>query len=282
MTKTTENRPWAVPLSLLSLALLLLLVPALAENQAHHTLPGPGYLGVNVCAVTQKRAASLGMKQAQGVEIVEVDRDAPAGKIGLEVHDVILAINGHAVESRLQLGKVLALTHPGQQIHLDLLRKGVHKDLTVKLASREQVAAEAWPQEAIVTGGPASGAPLELPFAKDFGSNLELREFAMVGSDGLDVEPLSSQLASFFGAPRRMGLLVRDVEPGSHAAIAGLKAGDVITAINGLTSGTLQSWLMVLAQNQGKPIQLKVIRNHKFESIRYTPGGKTASPNAQN
>lgn len=259
---------------------------AQGREARHHAEARSGYLGVIVRAVSSQSAARTGGKIPAGVEVVEVDRDAPAGRVGLVEHDVILSVDGHLVASSAQLGQILAGTHPGQEIHLRLEHQGVHKDITVKLASREQVAAEAWPQGTIVTGSSTSATgsatQVPLPFAKDFGSNLNLRELAMVGSDGLDVEPLSGQLAKFFGASKGMGLLVRNVEPKSHAALAGLRAGDVITAINGMTSGTLQSWLMVLAQNQGKPIQLEVIRNHRFETIRYTPQQEKKAQSSHN
>lgn len=237
----------------------------------------PGYLGVNVRAVDSQAAAALKMKSPQGTEIVNVDRDAPAGKVGLRAHDVILSVNGQPVSTSMQLGRILHGTSAGQTIHLRIYRDGRTQDIPVQLASRAQVAAEAWPEGSIFVDGMSEvtmpSEVIPMPFPRDFGSNVGLHEFAMVGSDGLDVEPLSKQLADFFGAPKGAGLLVRNVAPKSNAAAAGLKAGDVITAVNGLPSGTLQSWLMILSQNQGKPVQLRIVRNHKMQVISYTPGG---------
>jgi serine protease Do len=50
---------------------------------------------------------------------------------------------------------------------------------------------------------------------------------------GIDAEDLSGQLGSFFGAPDGEGILVRSVNSGSPAEKAGVKAGDVITSLNG-------------------------------------------------
>jgi S1-C subfamily serine protease len=50
---------------------------------------------------------------------------------------------------------------------------------------------------------------------------------------GIDAEDLNGQLGSFFGAPEGEGILVRSVNSGSPAEKAGLKAGDVITSLNG-------------------------------------------------
>jgi serine protease Do len=50
---------------------------------------------------------------------------------------------------------------------------------------------------------------------------------------GIDAEDLAGQLGSFFGAPDGEGVLVRSVNSGSPAEKAGIKAGDVITSLNG-------------------------------------------------
>jgi predicted metalloprotease with PDZ domain len=251
------------------------LAAAHPQTEAGATSAPPGYLGVNVRAVDRQMAGALKLKSARGTEIVNVDHDAPAGKVGLCVHDVILAVNGHPVSSEAQLRQILQGTTAGQTIQLRISRDGKLLKVPVQLASRAQVAENAWPEGSFVVDEfPVRPDAIPMPFPKDFGPNVNLHEFAMLGSDGLDVEPLSRQLAQFFGARKGMGLLVRDVEPNSPAAAAGLKAGDVITAANGLPAASLQAWLMVVSQNQGKPVELRILRNHKARTIRYTPGGQ--------
>lgn len=236
----------------------------------------PGYLGVYLRDLDTQTAHQLRLKSVKGAEIVGVDRDAPAGKVGLEPQDVIIAVNGQQIENELQLQQILHAMPAGQTIHLRIVRRGKKKEVTVKLASRAQVEAEAWPEGAIFADElpnmqMASGF-MSIPFAHNLGANVYLREFAMVGCYGMDVEPIGKQLAAYFGAPHGGGLLVRRVAPHSDAAAAGLQAGDVIAAANGMPSGTLRGWLMVISQNQGKAVTLKVIRNHKVKMIQYTPG----------
>ena len=56
----------------------------------------------------------------------------------------------------------------------------------------------------------------------------------MTGSTlGVTVSPLTDQLASYFGV--KQGVLVSAVTSDSPAAGAGVRAGDVITAVNGQT-----------------------------------------------
>ncbi len=234
----------------------------------------PGYLGVYLRVAGQQTGGQTG-----GAEIMGVDRDAPAGHAGLRPHDVIVGLDGKLVRNDAELRDALQSLPPGRLIHLRLIRDGRTMNVAVRLASRREVEAAAWPEGVIF----ADGFPVEdsesnltgLLYGSHLGPNVKLREFAMLGCDGLDVEPLGRQLASYFGVPGGAGLLVRNVEPKSVGAASGLRAGDVITAADGMPSITLRGWLMVVSQNQGKVVNLRVIRNHKLKLIQYTPGGRS-------
>ena len=56
------------------------------------------YLGVDISDVTTERLSALKLKEEKGVEVTMVDQDAPAGKAGIKEHDVILTMNGTAIE----------------------------------------------------------------------------------------------------------------------------------------------------------------------------------------
>jgi serine protease Do len=235
-----------------------------------------GYLGVDVRDVDAQRAAALKLQAATGAEITSVDHDAPAGKVGLRVHDVILAMNGETIEGEARLRRLLRETPAGRTIQLKIWRDGKQQGIAVQLADRAQVLAEAWPQGQIVVDGfPGISINGGFPAAmlRDLSPELQVRQLSLLGGGGLDVEPIGKQLAVFFGVPHGTGLLVRQVAPNGDGAAAGLKAGDVITKANGQPAETLRAWMMVMAQNHGKPVQLKVIRNHKEQMLNYTPGG---------
>ena len=79
---------------------------------------------------------------------------------------------------------------------------------------------------------------------------------------GIDAEDLNGQLGTFFGAPDGEGVLVREVNPGSPAEKAGVKAGDVIIKINDeriRSIGDLHSKLA--AKRDDKSLKLSVLRN---------------------
>jgi len=87
---------------------------------------------------------------------------------------------------------------------------------------------------------------------------------------GIDAEDLSGQLGTFFGAPDGEGILVRDVNSGSPAEKAGVKAGDVITSLNGeriRTVGELREKLSAKHADKDRTVKLGVLRNKSEISL---------------
>ncbi len=73
-----------------------------------------GYLGVDVRDVSEESVSLLKLREARGAEIIRVDHDAPAGKMGLREHDVVLQLNGVAVEGEEQIRRMLRELAPGR------------------------------------------------------------------------------------------------------------------------------------------------------------------------
>ena len=79
-----------------------------------------------------------------------------------------------------------------------------------------------------------------------------------------------SQLGTFFGAPDSEGILVRDVNSGSPAEKAGVKAGDVITSLNGeriRTVGELREKLSAKREDKDRTVKLGILRNKSAVSL---------------
>ena len=71
-----------------------------------------GYLGVDLRDVTEDQLGPLKLREAHGAEIIDVDHDGPACKAGLQLHDVILQMNGQAIESQEQLRRCCGRPRP--------------------------------------------------------------------------------------------------------------------------------------------------------------------------
>ena len=241
--------------------------PFLLQDSSTYLQHGssPGYLGVGLRGIDGDRANALKLKQPGGAEVVSIDRDAPACKAGLQVHDVILQMNGHAVENIEQLRQMIQETPAGTTVTFAISRDGQPQNFTVQLADEQQVEQQAWSQHYTVPD-PADSVPSEGFFSSashTFGSGL----FSVFTPGslyvGADVDRLTPQLADYFGLKDGPGLLVMNVDENSPAASAGLRAGDVILKVNNGPVATRSDWLKQLHTNRGKQVQLMVVRNRR-------------------
>ena len=226
-----------------------------------------GYLGVDLTDVDQEKAQALKLKDVRGAVITLIDHDAPAGQIGLKVNDVVLQLNGQIVEGAEQLRRMLREIPAGRKVNLQISRDGNLQTLNVELADRQAMEHDIWNK--IGTGGdvfaqaPGLGilssgeAPLpggwHMPI---FGSSLNV---------GAMVEPLTSQMAEYLGVPS--GLMIKQVARKSEAATAGFKAFDVILKVGAEPITTLADWDRSLRANQGKPVQITILRDKKQQTL---------------
>jgi len=204
---------------------------ALAEGAAAQALQGEdvrGWLGVTIAEVTAEKAKELKLPAERGVILAEVEPDSPAAKAGLKANDVVSEYNGERVEGTAQFSRLVRETPAGRTVQLTIWRDARAQNVSVQLSSfREHL-----------------GSRFHAMKPKDFDFRFEMPEFEMPETNGrflvsrtpmlgISAEDLSSQLGSYFGALDGEGILVREVRPGTPAEKAGLKAGDVITKVEG-------------------------------------------------
>jgi serine protease Do len=233
-----------------------------------------GYLGVEMRDIDNDRAAALKLKEPAGAEITIVDHDAPAGKVGLRVHDVILQMNGQLIQGVEQLRRMLHETPAGRNIVLVISRDGQQQTINVQLADRATIEQDAWLQHRVVPE-PDDDSTFALvgPSSHGGGGSSFFGAFAIgTPTVGVDVDPLGSQLADYFGVKDGQGLLVKHVAENSPASTAGFKAGDVITKVNGESMPTLNTWFKTLHANRGKQMQVTIVRNHKEQTLSLQAG----------
>jgi serine protease Do len=233
------------------------------------------YLGIVCGDIDNDRAAALKLKEPTGAEVLNVDRDAPAGKAGLRPHDVILQMNGQQIAGEEQLRRMLHETPAGRKVALLISRDGQPQTVTVQLADRATIEQDAWSQHMVIPA-PDDDDSFVLAAPSGHGSGAGSGFFGAMSlgppSVGVDLDVLGSQLADYFGVKDGQGLLVKHVAENSPAAKAGLKAGDVITKANGQTMATLGEWMKMLHANKGKQVQLILVRNHKEQAVTLEPG----------
>src|SRR5207237_9463385 len=130
-------RPWKTIVISAGMALAFSLTSA-ADQDSVDSMPGEAgssgsgfvhimggsYLGIDSRDVTADRVATLKLKEERGAEVILVDQDAPAGKAGIQEHDVILQFNAQPVEGVEQLGRLIHEKHAVRTVAMLLSREG--------------------------------------------------------------------------------------------------------------------------------------------------------------
>ena len=164
-----------------------------------------GFLGVTIQDLDAELAKALGLKKIDGVLIADVSPGGPAAKAGLKRGDVVINIDGKAVQTTGQLRNLIAAAGVGKVVKLDVLRGQSRETVSAKLENQ--------PQD---IGTPGDGA----------GSG------GADASAGLVLAPLDGSLRQKLSVPPSVsGVAVIDVRAASPAARAGLRDGDVIVQI---------------------------------------------------
>ena len=151
-----------------------------------------GLLGVNIQDIDAEAAKTLNIETEGGALISRVFPDSAAEKAGLEVGDVIIGINDKTIKSATELRNTVGLLRSGDTVNIRYIRDNKKRTTSAELGS---AAAQM-----------LSGADIH------------------PGLAGASFSPASTSSES--------GVEVTAVEEGSPAAQRGLRAGDVITAVN--------------------------------------------------
>jgi serine protease Do len=232
-----------------------------------------GYLGVIFGDVDSDRANALHLKDVHAAEVVLVDHDAPAGKSGLKVHDVILQLDGQSFDNVDQLRRRLREMPSGRTVTLLVSRDGARLNVSVQLCDRATLE-DAWSKHFTVPEpvGPGAGQSFlggNVPSGPGFLDSMIPRALYV----GADVNPVRTQLADYFGVKSGTGLLVESVDYQSPASRAGLKAGDVVVKVESQQMTSKNDWLKAIRNHRGHPVLVTVMRN-KQEMILSMSAGK--------
>jgi serine protease Do len=196
---------------------------------------GRGWLGIEINEVTADSAKELKLPAVRGVMVEGVAPDSPAEKAGLKEKDVITQYDGQVVEGTLQFRRLVRETPPGRSVNLSVLRDGNPHSMTIVVGELTSS------PETEIRGSANNPETFYLYSPPDmqsfsFGPDSMERSTPKLG---IEAEDLNGQLGAYFGAPGNTGILVREVREGSPAEKAGLKAGDVITQVDGKAVHTL-------------------------------------------
>jgi len=163
-----------------------------------------GWLGVSIQPLTPELAKSFNAKDNKGVLISDVVGDSPAAKAGLQPGDILLEFEGKKMEGPADLQRAVGLTNPGSSAKVKVWRDQGEKSVEVKVG-------EAPDEREARTQNGQRGTKSAL---------------------GMDVRPITPDIARQLNLRSSDGVVVARVEDGSAAAEAGVQRGDVIREIN--------------------------------------------------
>jgi serine protease Do len=249
-----------------------------------------GYLGIDVRDVAEESVTLLKLHDSRGAEIIQVDHDGPAGKMGLHEHDVVVQVNGVAIDGEEQCRRLLRELGPGHSIVMLISRDGQPLTLSGQMADRTEIDRQAWllhlaPAPTATPAGPqapATGLPTgELSYAASDAARAATGPHAgksFLGSllmspyyTGAILERLGSQMASYLGLKSGIGLLVRSIVPNSPAATAGLQAYDIVVRANGQAVNSPSRWAKAVKEAKGNPMMVTVLRDRQEHTLTLVP-----------
>lgn len=189
-----------------------------------------GWLGVAIQNMDASLAEQFGVAVTEGVLISDVQDGSPAMEAGFERGDILIEYNNKAMGDVNQLRNIVAQTEVGIDIKVKVLRKGNETVLTVKIGEQP--------------------------------SDLFASAKSSIGRDlGMSVQNLTEELAKSFGFEGENGVVVSAVEPGSRAAQADVKEGDLIKEVNREKINNIKEFREALkSSDDGKDILLLLRR----------------------
>jgi serine protease Do len=234
---------------------------------------GGSRIGVSVRDLEEADLKAHKLSTAGGALVEEVSEDSPAARAGIREGDVIVEFDGERVRSARQLTRLVQETPAGRRVQATVTRDGSRSTVTVEPREGTGLTGdfrdlEDWGRSFRYSLPPTPRAP-EPPPVWGFDGML-----GGSGRLGITVDRLSSQLADYFGT--KDGVLVTSVDDNSPAAKAGLKAGDVITSINGTTVDEPSDVRRAIGRlDDGDEFTLVIVRDKKEQTLKgKTEGGE--------
>jgi serine protease Do len=201
-----------------------------------------GWLGVQIQEMTPEIAGSLGLKYDHGAMVADVNPKSPAAKAGVKQGDVILKYNGHDVDQLHDLPRLVAQTPAGAEVPITVWRNGQEEQLQAsvgQMPSDEQMASA---EQGNDQAGPDRSSAL-----------------------GLQLGRLDDRARSQLGLKKDVkGVIVTNIAQDSPAADLGIRAGDVIVAINQqpVTSPNEAAQKLKQAKESGNKQVLLLLNRH--------------------
>jgi len=248
----------------------LLLAAVLAAALATTASARTAWMGVYTQTVDDELAEAFDLKTDYGAIINEVIPESPADEAGLREDDIIIKFNGNRIWDSRELTDFVRDQSPGDEVTLTIIRDGREQELTLTL-DRRRARDMTWgysspraPGAPRVPSAPSVPGVPDVPHIYHFGGNPH-------GFVGVQLQNLNEQLGKYFGVENGDGVLITEVEEESPAEAAGLKAGDVIVAVDGELIDDASDVREIIAdQREGEAVDIEIVRERQRQTLAVT------------
>lgn len=268
------------------LAVALVLAPAALRGQATRERPftqiqteifGGSAIGATLRDVDNADVTREKLPSQTGAVVDEVDRDGPAARAGFRAGDVVVSFDGEKVRSARHLARLIDETPDGREVTASVVRGG--ESISLKVTPEAQTRGFGafaplrdfsysfnWPEGRLFQYSRPTPDPN--PDLEPRGNRPEFFTFqSRRGRLGVQVQELGEQLGQYFGTST--GVLVESVEDDTPAKTAGLKAGDVITQVDGRTVRNGSDLSRYLGQASSE-VTLTIVRDRREQTVKVT------------
>lgn len=186
-----------------------------------------GFLGAEMQNLTPDLATAFGLPSAHGAVLVNVITGSPAEQAGLRAGDVVTSVNSKPVRDAADLRNQVGLMRVGDTLKLEILRDGKRQVINASVGSRHT---------ASTSGG--------------------IKNERLAGVSVGDISENSP------GYGQLLGVMVYEIAQRSRAFAAGLRVGDIITAVNRQPVEDLNSFVEIVSRLPGQ-LLLRVQRGNQ-------------------
>ncbi len=188
-----------------------------------------GWLGVSVQDVTREIAENLKLKEPRGALVGDVIKGTPAEKAGIQLGDILIAIDGRTIQDTPELLRIVAAIPVGKKVAVAVLRNGQEKSFEITIGERRET--------------------------KDVSRQVQPSD-----QFGMTVQEITPEMAVHFGLAQKTGVVVTQITEGGPADEAGLRTQDVILQINKVKITSMKNYLAEISGGGPEGILLILIK----------------------
>ena len=166
-----------------------------------------GWLGVRIQTVTKEIAESLGLKEAVGALVTDVNPDSPADKAGLKPGDIIIVFNGKKVKSMRDLPRLVGEAPVGKAASVKIWRNKKEILKTVILGRLENTA----------------------EFKQKIPKKTSEQQVKSLGIDVRDIEEDDRKMRNKL--EKKTGVIIKKIDPNGAMALLPIRPGDAIISL---------------------------------------------------